>query len=183
MKASARGEIRAFALRETCQHTAIFCPLRHQALAGDAGARASRGQRGQHVALDRGILGRRALPAGLSGVPERDHAFPRGDRGLLRQGLPLRAAHQPLAAALRQDLSHKYVFLSLLVSFHDEKNRVSKLRGISLRKVESSRGRKIESDRQSEFELRHLVGQKVERSRNRTRLYDVYALLMVEKLI
>lgn len=95
----------------TLVSTAIFSLLRHQALVGDAGARPSRGQRGQHIALDRGVFGRGALPAGLSGVPERDDAFSRGGRGLLREGLPLRAAHQPLAAALRQDLSYEYVLL------------------------------------------------------------------------
>jgi len=41
---------------------------------------------------------------------ERDDALSYGDRRLLRERFRLRAAHQSLAATLRQDFSHKYVF-------------------------------------------------------------------------
>jgi len=41
---------------------------------------------------------------------ERDDALSHGNRRLLRERFRLCAAHQSLAATLRQDFSHEYVF-------------------------------------------------------------------------
>lgn len=86
--------------------------FRHQALVCDTSAHASRGQRGQRVPFDLRVHRGGTLQAGISGVPERDHALSRGSRGLLRERYSLRTALQSLAAALRQDLSQYISFLT-----------------------------------------------------------------------
>lgn len=91
-----------------CQNRQCFV-FRYQALARDSGAHASRGQRGQRVPFDCGLHRGGALQVGISGVSERNYAFPHRDRGLFREGCSLRTAHQSFAAALRQNRSHQYV--------------------------------------------------------------------------
>jgi len=86
--------------------------FRYQALARDASAHASRGQHRQRVPFDRGLHRGGALQAGISGVFERNSAFPHRGRGFFREGCPLRTAHQPFATALRQNRSYQYVLFN-----------------------------------------------------------------------
>lgn len=91
--------------------------LRHQTLARDTGAHASRGQRGQCVPFGYRFHRGGALQVGVSGMLERDYALSCRSRGFFRKGCSLRAAYQSSAAALRQDLSHKYVLLDFQKNF------------------------------------------------------------------